>query len=64
MQPEASLDFFPFDMPLTDSRHPFHLAHMEMALEEADLAADEDEVPIGAVIVSLKKGVMALPSIR
>src|SRR5262249_3593560 len=38
---------------------PFHMAHMEMALEEADLAADEDEVPIGAVIVSLKRGVIA-----
>jgi tRNA(adenine34) deaminase len=33
--------------------------HMEMALEEADLAAAEDEVPVGAVIVSFKKGVIA-----
>jgi len=48
----------PFDLPLTDPRHPFHLQHMEMALEEADLAAAEDEVPIGAVIVSLEKGVI------
>jgi tRNA(adenine34) deaminase len=32
---------------------------MEMALEEAGLAADEDEVPVGAVIVSLEKGVIA-----
>ncbi|OAI55121.1 tRNA adenosine deaminase [Planctomycetaceae bacterium SCGC AG-212-F19] len=32
---------------------------MEMALEEAALAADEDEVPIGAVIVSREKGVIA-----
>jgi tRNA(adenine34) deaminase len=33
--------------------------HMEMALEEADLAAAEDEVPVGAVIVSLEQGVIA-----
>jgi tRNA(adenine34) deaminase len=32
---------------------------MEMALDEAALAADEDEVPVGAVIVSLEKGVIA-----
>jgi tRNA(adenine34) deaminase len=32
---------------------------MEMALEEADLAAAEDEVPVGAVIVSLREGVIA-----
>jgi tRNA(adenine34) deaminase len=31
---------------------------MEMALEEADLAAAEDEVPVGAVIVSFQKGVI------
>ncbi len=49
----------PFDLPLTDPRHPFHIHHMEMALEEADLAAAEDEVPVGAVIVSLEKGIIA-----
>jgi tRNA(adenine34) deaminase len=32
---------------------------MEMALEEAALAAAEDEVPVGAVIVSLQQGVIA-----
>src|SRR3954452_622629 len=52
-------DWSPFDLPLTDPRHPFHLEHMEMALEEADLAAAADEVPVGAVIVSLKRGVIA-----
>jgi tRNA(adenine34) deaminase len=52
------LDWSPFDLPLTDPRHPFHVMHMEMALEEADLAAAEDEVPVGAVIVSFKKGVI------
>src|SRR6516164_6466547 len=32
---------------------------MEMALEEARLAADEGEVPVGAVIVSMRQGVIA-----
>ena len=50
---------FPFDLALSDPRHPFHLHHMELALEEAELAADEDEVPVGAVIVSLELGVIA-----
>ncbi len=53
------MDWFPLDLPLTDPRHPFHLYHMEMALEEADLAAAEDEVPVGAIIVSFQKGVIA-----
>src|SRR5437868_12326910 len=48
-----------FDLPLADPRHPFHVEHMEMALDEARTAFDEDEVPIGAVIVSLQKGVIA-----
>ena len=52
-------DWSPFDLPLTDPRHPFHVEHMEMALDEARAAADEDEVPVGAVIVSLKQGVIA-----
>jgi tRNA(adenine34) deaminase len=32
---------------------------MEMALEEAKIAVEEDEVPVGAVIVSLQQGVIA-----
>lgn len=52
-------DWSPFDLPLTDPRHPFHLEHMEMALDEAQVAANEDEVPVGAVIVSLQRGVIA-----
>src|SRR5579885_3523321 len=56
---ESCLDWSPFDLPLTDPRHPFHLHHMEQALAEADLAAAEDEVPVGAVIVSLQQGVIA-----
>jgi tRNA(adenine34) deaminase len=45
-----------FDLSFTDPRHPFHVLHMEMALDEARTAADEDEVPVGAVIVSLERG--------
>lgn len=47
------------DIPLTDPRHPFHLHHMEMALEEAGLAFGEDEVPVGAVVVHRELGVIA-----
>jgi tRNA(adenine34) deaminase len=46
------------DLPLSDPRHPFHLHHMEMALDEAAAAAEEDEVPIGCVIASLQHGVI------
>ena len=53
------MDLSPFDLPLTDPRHPFHVMHMEMALEEAATAVAADEVPVGAVIVSLKQGVIA-----
>ena len=53
------MEFTPFDLPFTDPRHPFHLAHMEMALDEAEAGVGEDEVPIGAVIVSLERGVIA-----
>lgn len=53
------MEWSPFDLPLTDPRHPFHVQHMEMALEEARAAAAVDEVPIGCVIVSLERGVIA-----
>jgi tRNA(adenine34) deaminase len=46
------------DLPLGDPRHPFHLDHMAMALDEARTAFGEDEVPIGAVVVSLSRGVI------
>jgi tRNA(adenine34) deaminase len=52
------VDFDPLDLSLSDPRHPFHVAHMEMALEEARTAAAEEEVPIGAVIVSMTAGVI------
>ena len=48
-----------FELLLTDPRHPFHLHHMELALDEAALAAAEDDVPVGAVIVSLERGIIA-----
>ena len=51
----------PFDLPLTYPRHPFHVEHMTAALDEANVAADEDEVPIGCVIVSLREGIIARP---
>ena len=50
----------PFDLTFTDPGHPFHLHHMEMCLEEARIAADEDEVPIGALIVHPEMGVIGL----
>src|SRR5437588_5589908 len=53
------MDMLPFDLPLSDPRHPFHLEHMAMALEEARTAFAADEVPVGAVIVSLEQGVIA-----
>jgi tRNA(adenine34) deaminase len=52
-------DDFAINLPLSDPRHPFHETHMEMALEEAEMAAATDEVPVGAVIVSLRQGVIA-----
>jgi tRNA(adenine34) deaminase len=53
------LDTSSFDWLLSDPRHPFHVEHMEMALQEAEAAAQEDEVPIGAVIVSFERGLIA-----
>lgn len=50
----------PFDLTFTDPAHPFHLRHMEMCLGEAQVAADEDEVPIGALVVHPELGVIGL----
>lgn len=47
------------DLTFTDPRHPVHLLHMEMALDEASQADAEDEVPVGAVIVHAERGVVA-----
>jgi tRNA(adenine34) deaminase len=53
------LTAFPLDLALTDPRHPFHLLHMELALEEAEQAAREEEVPVGAVIIERELGIIA-----
>jgi tRNA(adenine34) deaminase len=45
-------------LSLDDPRHPFHLEMMAYALEEAAQAAREDEVPVGALVVSLEKGII------
>jgi len=50
----------PFDLTFTDPNHPFHLHHMELCLDEAEVAADEDEVPIGALVVHPDMGVIGL----
>jgi tRNA(adenine34) deaminase len=52
--------FNPFDLAFTDPNHPFHLHHMEMCLNEAVVAADEDEVPIGALVVHPDLSVIGL----
>ena len=44
---------------LSDDALPFHVLHQEMAMQEAQLAYDEGEVPIGAVIVHVERGVVA-----
>ncbi|HJZ53823.1 MAG TPA: nucleoside deaminase [Gemmataceae bacterium] len=48
----------PFDLAFTDPNHPFHLHHMGLALDEAALAAAEDEVPVGAVVIHPDRGVI------
>ena len=45
----------PFDLTLADPRHPLHLMHMAQALAEAEQAAREDEVPVGALVVSWER---------
>jgi tRNA(adenine34) deaminase len=52
--------FNPFDLTFTDPNHPFHVHHMEMCLGEAAAAFDEDEVPIGALVVHPELGVIGL----
>ncbi len=52
-------DFEDLSWPtLLDPRHPLHVYHMELALAEAEIAAAEDEVPVGAVIISLDQGII------
>jgi tRNA(adenine34) deaminase len=49
----------PFDLSITDPNHPIHHYHMEKALEEAAIAAEEDEVPVGVLIVHPEFGIIA-----
>lgn len=44
--------------PLSDPRHPLHRHHMQLALEEAREAWAEEEVPVGAVVVSFDHGLI------
>jgi tRNA(adenine34) deaminase len=53
------VDESPFDLTLSDPRHPFHVHHMELALREAEAAFAESEVPVGAVIAHGERGVIA-----
>ena len=39
-----------------DPSDPAHVRFMNLALDEAEAAAAEDEVPVGAVVVSLESG--------
>ena len=48
-----------FDLGFSDPRHPVHLEMMRQALEEARSAGEEDEVPVGCVIVDPERGVIA-----
>lgn len=48
-----------FDLSFTDPRHPVHTEMMAFALEEARQAANEDEVPVGCVIVVPDQGIIA-----
>ncbi|MCS7016368.1 MAG: tRNA adenosine(34) deaminase TadA [Gemmatales bacterium] len=43
---------------LSNPEHPLHVEFMGLALEEAELAWEQEEVPVGAVIVSWDQGVI------
>jgi tRNA(adenine34) deaminase len=49
----------PLSATWLDPQHPFHVYHMELCLEQAALAAAEEEVPVGAVIVHPQRGLIA-----
>ena len=49
----------PFDLQFSDPRHPVHVEMMRLALEEARIAAEDDEVPVGCVIVHPERGIIA-----
>lgn len=47
-----------FESLLQQPAHPFHVYHMELALEEAEQAYAEEEVPIGAIVVHGEIGII------
>jgi tRNA(adenine34) deaminase len=57
------MDWLDFDATLTplltDPRHPVHELHMRLALDEAALALESEDVPVGAVIASFDQGIIA-----
>lgn len=58
VDPGIVVELTPFDLAFHNVDHPFHQHHMLMALDEAHIAEQEDEVPVGAVIVSLEHGLV------
>jgi len=54
-------DWSPFDLPLSDPRHPFHVEHMEMALDEAQSAIDKNNFE--AAIAPLQKFLAEKPDV-
>lgn len=58
MAEDLPVDWHLGDLALSDPGHPFHVRHMKLALDEAQAAIAEDEVPIGAVVVSFERGVI------
>ena len=56
-------EFFPFDLPMTDPRHPFHVEHMEMALDEAQARIGADLAEAEAALTDAETRRAAAPSI-
>ena len=52
------------DLPLADPRHPFHVLHMEMALEEAGLLVEslrKTKTPERAVVSEASRRWQRIP---
>jgi tRNA(adenine34) deaminase len=52
--------FDPSDPALADPAHPLHVRHMGLCLAEAEAAAAEDEVPVGALVLHPERGVIGV----
>ncbi|GIW85217.1 MAG: tRNA-specific adenosine deaminase [Gemmataceae bacterium] len=57
--PDSDSGLTPLAPAWRDPQHPFHVYHMELGLEQAAQAAEEDEVPVGAVVVHPQRGLIA-----